>query len=89
MVNNNRSQSQPPPQKAPPQQPPPHQPPPQDDINSPNLPLFLHPRDHPGLVLISKKLTSQITMDHGKDTRALWERTNDMIISWILNTIKE
>ncbi|GKE46921.1 hypothetical protein Tco_1478179, partial [Tanacetum coccineum] len=29
MVNNNRSQSQPPPQQPPPQQPPPHQPPPQ------------------------------------------------------------
>nr|GEZ83313.1 reverse transcriptase, RNA-dependent DNA polymerase, Gag-polypeptide of LTR copia-type [Tanacetum cinerariifolium] len=28
-----------------------------DDVNSPNHPLFLHQQDHSGLVLISKKLT--------------------------------
>ncbi|GJS42865.1 cysteine-rich receptor-like protein kinase 8 [Tanacetum coccineum] len=104
MVNNNISQSQPPPQQ------------PQDDINSPNHPLFLHPQDHPGLVLISKKLTGSDNYGSWKrsmmialnaknkmkivkgdfkkpainaNTRALWERTNDMIISWILNTITE
>ncbi|GJS52323.1 cysteine-rich receptor-like protein kinase 8 [Tanacetum coccineum] len=40
-------------------QPPPvnDQPPPNAiDINSPNNPLYLHPNDHPGLVLNSKKL---------------------------------
>ncbi|XP_071694665.1 uncharacterized protein [Rutidosis leptorrhynchoides] len=29
-----------------------------DDVNSPNHPLFLHQQDHPGLILISKKLTA-------------------------------
>ncbi|GJV45444.1 cysteine-rich receptor-like protein kinase 8 [Tanacetum coccineum] len=113
MVNNNRSHSQPPSQQPPPHQPPPQ---PQDDINSPNYLLFLHPQDHPGLVLISKKLTGSDNYRSWKrymmialnaknkmkivngdfeepainvDTRVLWERKNDMIISWILNTITE
>ncbi|GJR57150.1 retrovirus-related pol polyprotein from transposon RE1 [Tanacetum coccineum] len=87
-----------------------------DDVNSPNHPLFLHQQDHPGLVLISKKLTGSdnygswkrsmmITLNAknkmkiingefaepevNSRNRALWERTNDMIISWILNTISE
>ncbi|XP_071708146.1 uncharacterized protein [Rutidosis leptorrhynchoides] len=85
-----------------------------EDYNSPNHPLFLHQNDHPGLVLILKKLTvsdnysswkrSMMIALNAKNklkivtgeftepainskTRALWERTNDMIISWILNTI--
>ncbi|GJU30623.1 cysteine-rich receptor-like protein kinase 8 [Tanacetum coccineum] len=87
-----------------------------DDPNSPNHPLFLHQHDHPGLILISKKLTGSdnyeswkrsimialnaknklklVTSEFEEPTvnsihRALWERTNDMIISWILNTIDE
>ncbi|GJV17214.1 cysteine-rich receptor-like protein kinase 8 [Tanacetum coccineum] len=116
MVNNNRNQSRPLPQQPPQQQPqqPPQQP--RDNINSLNHPLFLHPLDHPGLVLISKKLTGSdnygswkrsimialnaknkmkiVNVDFKElainaDIRALWERTNDMIISWILNTIIE
>ncbi|GJR21354.1 cysteine-rich receptor-like protein kinase 8 [Tanacetum coccineum] len=86
------------------------------DINSPNHPLYLHPNDHPGLILISKKLIGFenyssrkrsmmialnaknklkiVTSEMIKPTveseeRALWERTNDMIISWILNTISD
>jgi hypothetical protein len=87
-----------------------------NDTNSPNHPLFLHQNDHPGLILISKKLTGSdnygqwkrsmlialnannklkiVTGDYGEPDadsrlRALWERTNDMVISWILNTIAE
>ncbi|GJX65385.1 cysteine-rich receptor-like protein kinase 8 [Tanacetum coccineum] len=87
-----------------------------DDVNSPNHPLFLHQQDHPGLVLISKKLTGSDNYGSWKRSmmialnaknkmkiingefaepevnsrnRALWERTNDMIISWILNTISK
>ncbi|GJS73097.1 cysteine-rich receptor-like protein kinase 8 [Tanacetum coccineum] len=86
------------------------------DINSPNHPLYLHPNDHPGLILISKKLTSSENYSSWKrsmmialnaknklkivtgalnepsvdsEERAMWERTNDMIISWILNTISD
>ncbi|GJW90562.1 cysteine-rich receptor-like protein kinase 8 [Tanacetum coccineum] len=98
-------------------QPPPTGPPtPTIDINSPNHPLYLHPNDHPGLILISKKLTSSENYSSWKrsmmialnaknklkivtgeliepnvdsDERALWERTNDMIISWILNTVSD
>ncbi|XP_071726897.1 uncharacterized protein [Rutidosis leptorrhynchoides] len=85
-----------------------------DDPNSLNHPLYLHQNDHPGLILISKKLTgsdnfsswrrSMMIALNAKNklqivtgqfaepeitsrTRVLWERTNDMIISWILNTI--
>ncbi|XP_071740217.1 uncharacterized protein [Rutidosis leptorrhynchoides] len=88
----------------------------EDDVTSPNHPLFLHQNDHPGLILIAKKLTGsnnysswrrsmtialnaknklQIVTgtyaepDTGSRTRALWERTNDMVISWILNTISD
>ncbi|GJT31278.1 cysteine-rich receptor-like protein kinase 8 [Tanacetum coccineum] len=84
-----------------------------ENTNSPNHPLFLHQNDHPGLILISKKLLRSenysswrrsmkialnaknklkiITKQYPEpnDTsplRALWERNNDMIISWILNT---
>ena len=79
-------------------------------------PLFLHQTDHPGLILISKKLTGSdnysfwkrsmvialnaknkmklVTGDYPEPTadsplRALWERNNDMLISWILNTVTE
>ncbi|GJS40027.1 cysteine-rich receptor-like protein kinase 8 [Tanacetum coccineum] len=100
-------------------QPPPanDQPPPNIiDINSPNYSLYLHPNDHPGLILISKKLVGSENYSSWKrsmmialnaknklkivtgemieptidsEERALWERTNDMIISWILNTISD
>jgi hypothetical protein len=83
------------------------------DTNSVNHPLFLHQNDHPGLILISKKLLGSknysswrrsmtialnaknklkiITKaypepDAKSPLRALWERRNDMVISWILNT---
>ncbi|GJY42071.1 cysteine-rich receptor-like protein kinase 8, partial [Tanacetum coccineum] len=86
------------------------------DINSPNHPLFLHPNDHHGLILISKKLIGTenysswkksmmialnaknklkiVTCDLNEpnadsEERAMWDRTNDMIISWILNTISD
>ncbi|PWA96217.1 hypothetical protein CTI12_AA041970 [Artemisia annua] len=89
---------------------------PDNDVTSPYHPLYLHPQDHPGLILISKKLTgsdnygswkrsmmialnakNKMKIVNGEfaepsvnsETRALWERTNDMIISWILNTISE
>ncbi|GJZ45031.1 cysteine-rich receptor-like protein kinase 8 [Tanacetum coccineum] len=81
-----------------------------EEITS-NRQLFLHQTDHPGLLLISKKLTSsdnymswkrsimiplnaknkikivtgeftKPTMD--SDLKPLWERNNDMLISWIL-----
>ncbi|XP_071700335.1 uncharacterized protein [Rutidosis leptorrhynchoides] len=85
-----------------------------DDLNSPNHLLYLHQNDHPGLILISKKLTGSdnfsswrrsmmialnaknklqivtgqfVEPETSSRTRALWERTNDMIISWILKTI--
>ncbi|GKB55275.1 cysteine-rich receptor-like protein kinase 8 [Tanacetum coccineum] len=83
-----------------------------DEITS-NHPLFLHQTDHPGLLLISKKLSGsdnysswkrsimialnaknkmklisgefhEPTMD--SDLKEIWERNNDMLISWILNT---
>ena len=87
-----------------------------DDPNSPNHPLCLHPNDHPGLILISKKLTGSdnystwkrsmmialnaknklklVTGEYQEPATtsplgALWERTNDMVISWILNTISD
>ncbi|XP_071726820.1 uncharacterized protein [Rutidosis leptorrhynchoides] len=87
-----------------------------DDVNSTNHPLFLHQQDHPGLILISKKLTGsenysswrrsimialnaknklkivtgEFTETHIQPShKALWGRTNDMIISWILNTITD
>ncbi|GKA09337.1 cysteine-rich receptor-like protein kinase 8 [Tanacetum coccineum] len=87
-----------------------------EDTTSVNHPLFLHQNDHPGLILISKKLTGlenysswrrslMITLnaknklkiltndypepDSDLPLRALWERNNDMIISWILNTVSD
>ena len=87
-----------------------------DDITSPNHPLYLHPNDHPGLILISKKLTgsdnystwkrsmmialnakNKLSIVNGdyqepvstSSLKALWDRTNDMVISWILNTISD
>ncbi|GJT76632.1 cysteine-rich receptor-like protein kinase 8 [Tanacetum coccineum] len=87
-----------------------------DSTITPDHPLFLHQTDHPGLLLISKKLTgsdnygswkrsmmialndkSKLKIVTGEFTepgitssiRALWERNNDMIISWILNVVVE
>ena len=88
-----------------------------DDTTSINHPLFLHQNDHPGLILISKKLLGSenysswrrsmtialnaknklkiITKEYPEPPdatsplRALWERNNDMIISWILNTVHD
>ncbi|GKE09155.1 cysteine-rich receptor-like protein kinase 8 [Tanacetum coccineum] len=86
-----------------------------DEINS-NHPLYLHQTDHPGLILISKKLTGFDNYSSWKrslmialnaknkmkiitgefveprvdsELRALWERNNEMLISWILNTMSE
>nr|GEU76510.1 cysteine-rich RLK (receptor-like protein kinase) 8 [Tanacetum cinerariifolium] len=86
------------------------------DTTSVNHLLFLHQNDHPGLILISKKLVGSenynswrrsmvialnaknklkiITNEYQEPTiesplRALWERNNDMIISWILNTVTD
>ncbi|GJW69655.1 hypothetical protein Tco_0126572 [Tanacetum coccineum] len=80
-------------------QPPPvnDQPPPNAiDINSPNNPLYLHPNDHPGMMIAlnAKNKLKIVTGEMIEPTveseeRALWERTNDMIISWILNTISD
>ncbi|GKB61616.1 cysteine-rich receptor-like protein kinase 8 [Tanacetum coccineum] len=88
--------------------------PPSNDQITSDHPLFLLPTDHPGLVLISKKLTSSdnyspwrrsmvidlnaknkmkivnedfVEPNITSPIRALWERNNDMIISWILNTV--
>ncbi|GJT33972.1 cysteine-rich receptor-like protein kinase 8 [Tanacetum coccineum] len=119
--NRNQNTNQPPPNNS---QPPPNhdQPPPTGsqnptiNINLPNHPLYLHPNDHPGLILISKKLTGSENYSSWKRSmmialnaknkikivigelnehtveskeRSLRERTNDMIISWILNTISD
>nr|GEW21672.1 cysteine-rich RLK (receptor-like protein kinase) 8 [Tanacetum cinerariifolium] len=86
------------------------------DINSPHHPLFFHPNDHPGLLLISKKLLgsenygtwrrsllialsakNKLKLISGEyeetypnsEFRAYWKRANDMLISWILNTVSE
>lgn len=40
----------------------------ENDPNSPNHPLFLHQNDHPGLILISKRLT-------GSDNYGQWKRS--------------
>nr|GEX12930.1 retrovirus-related Pol polyprotein from transposon TNT 1-94 [Tanacetum cinerariifolium] len=45
---------------------------PEEDTTSPNHPLYLHPNDHPGLILILKKLT-------GSDNYSTWKRS--MIIA--------
>ena len=87
-----------------------------NDINSIHHPLYFHQNDHPGLVLISKKLTgsenystwkrsmmialnarNKMKLINGEfeepavnsEIRSLWERSNDMVISWILNTVSE
>ncbi|GKC96412.1 retrovirus-related pol polyprotein from transposon RE1 [Tanacetum coccineum] len=87
-----------------------------DNTIAPNHPLYLHQTNHPGLILISKKLIGSenygswrrsmmialnaknkyiITTgeypkpDINSDTRSLWERNNDIIISWILNVVTE
>ncbi|GJW23003.1 cysteine-rich receptor-like protein kinase 8 [Tanacetum coccineum] len=40
----------------------------QNDINSPHHPLYFHPNDHPGLLLIAKKL-------NGSDNYGTWKRS--------------
>lgn len=79
-------------------------------------PLYFQNIDHPGLVLISKKLTENdnfgpwkrsITIalsaknkigivnrtyakpEENSPLRAQWDRVNDMVISWILNTVSD
>lgn len=79
-------------------------------------PLYLQNIDHPGLILISKKLTGtenygpwkrsmKIALsaknklgivngtvprpDESSPLSAQWDRVNDMIISWILNTVSD
>ena len=49
-----------------------------NDVNSPHHPLYLHPQDHPGLILISKKLT-------GSENYGSWKRS--MVIA--LNAKKQ
>ncbi|XP_062028323.1 uncharacterized protein LOC133744198 [Rosa rugosa] len=79
-------------------------------------PLFLHHSDHPGLILVSKKLTGdnynswcrvmRISLSAKNKTKfitgaikepsaikkpeehALWQRCNDMVLSWILNSLE-
>ncbi|GKF55005.1 cysteine-rich receptor-like protein kinase 8 [Tanacetum coccineum] len=95
---------------------PPNNPPNTEDINSVHHPLFFHQNDHPGLVLISKKLIGSDNYSSWKRSmmitlsarnklklingefeepatdspiRPFWERENDMVISWILNTVSE
>ncbi|XP_062018138.1 uncharacterized protein LOC133734522 [Rosa rugosa] len=79
-------------------------------------PLFLHHSDHPGLILVSKKLTGdnynswcramRISLSAKNKTgfitgaikepsaikkpeeHALWQRCNDMVLSWILNSLE-
>lgn len=79
-------------------------------------PLFLHHSDHPGLLLVSKKLTgdnynswcramrislsakNKIGFITGTikepsavlepDEHALWQRCNDMVLSWMLNSLE-
>ncbi|GJT62079.1 retrovirus-related pol polyprotein from transposon TNT 1-94 [Tanacetum coccineum] len=60
-----------------------------DDTIMHDHPLYLHQTDNPGLILISKKLTGSDNYGINSDTRALSERNNDMIISWILNVVTE
>ncbi|XP_074377154.1 uncharacterized protein LOC141718674 [Apium graveolens] len=79
-------------------------------------PLYLQNIDHPGLVLISKKLTGtenfepwkrSITIalsaknklglvngtypkpEENSPLKSQWDRVNDMVISWILNTVSD
>ncbi|GKC47769.1 cysteine-rich receptor-like protein kinase 8 [Tanacetum coccineum] len=37
-----------------------------NDINSANHPLYFHPQDHPGMILISKKLIGSENYSHWK-----------------------
>lgn len=39
-----------------------------DDVNSMNHPLHFHPNDHPGLILIAKRLT-------GSENYSTWKRS--------------
>ncbi|XP_076918652.1 uncharacterized protein LOC143579153 [Bidens hawaiensis] len=74
-------------------------------------PLYLHPSDHPGLILVSKSFDgsgfgawkraiaislsakNKLGFIYGTISRpadsslALWQQCNDMVISWILNTL--
>nr|GEU94285.1 zinc finger, CCHC-type [Tanacetum cinerariifolium] len=87
-----------------------------NDVNSVYHPLYFYQNDHPGFILISKKLTGSKNYSTWKRSmmialnarnklklingefeepainsphRSLYERANDMVISWILNTISE
>ncbi|GJS72072.1 cysteine-rich receptor-like protein kinase 8 [Tanacetum coccineum] len=70
--NQNTSNNQPPPRN--------NQPPPTGsqistiDINSPNHPLYLHPNDHAGLILILKKLA-------GSENYSSWKRSMMIALS--------
>ncbi|KAJ0733953.1 putative transcription factor interactor and regulator CCHC(Zn) family [Helianthus annuus] len=77
-------------------------------------PLYLHPSDHPGMLLVSKSfdgigfgawkramtialsaknklgfVTGEITKPNDPIQQQLWQRCNDMVISWILNTLSK
>lgn len=85
-------------------------------VDNNSHPLYLHNNDHPGLVLIAKKLigpenftpwsrSMQIALnarnkfvivngayeqpDPKSSLYAQWERVNDMIITWILNSVAD
>ncbi|XP_022017416.1 uncharacterized protein LOC110917105 [Helianthus annuus] len=80
-------------------------------IDSSN-PLYLHPSDHPGMILVSKSfdgtgfgawkramtialsaknklgfVTGQFVQPNVSSQIHLWNRCNDMVISWILNSL--
>lgn len=48
--------------------------PPVDDITSVNHPLYFHPQDHPGMILIAKKLT-------GSENYSTWKRSMMIALS--------
>lgn len=77
-------------------------------------PLYLHPSDHPGLILVSKTfegsgfaawkhamsialsaknklgfVNGEITADTTPNQQVLWKRCNEMVISWIMNSISK
>ncbi|GKA28879.1 hypothetical protein Tco_0715124 [Tanacetum coccineum] len=52
-----------------------------EDTNSPNHPLFLHQNDHPGLILISKKLV-------GLENYSSWRRCQILLMQPLLNATK-
>ncbi|XP_074377604.1 uncharacterized protein LOC141719121 [Apium graveolens] len=85
-------------------------------VDSNAHPLFLHNNDHPGLLLLAKKLTGpdnyapwsrsmQIALnarnkfvlvnglypkpDVNSPLCAQWERVNDLVITWILNSVAD